>query len=144
MHFAWLIFLPSFLCRDACSEEFAGDSNYLSFFIFLCIRRLAKALLLSIGHFFTYIEAFIDFGSFWLWCFRSVFPFHMVLRYSFDLGLFNLKLNFVHLYFCLQALAIIAFNGGRLNLDTFKMLLSIGPTYAVMNFIESKLFIFSM
>lgn len=38
-----------------------------------------------------------------------------------------------------QALAIIAFNDGRLNLDTFKSLLSIGPTYAVMNFLESGL-----
>lgn len=38
----------------------------------------------------------------------------------------------------LQALAIIAFNDGKLNLNTFKTLLSIGPTFAVMNFFESK------
>ncbi|KAL5750690.1 hypothetical protein ACOSP7_025293 [Xanthoceras sorbifolium] len=38
-----------------------------------------------------------------------------------------------------QALAIIAFNSGRLNLDTFKIILSIGPTFAIMNFLESSL-----
>lgn len=38
-----------------------------------------------------------------------------------------------------QALAIIAFNHGKLNLNTFKTLLSIGPTFAVMNFVESCL-----
>ena len=39
----------------------------------------------------------------------------------------------------LQALTIIAFNG-KLNKDTFKLILSIGPTFTIMNFIESKLF----
>ncbi|PIN24305.1 1,3-beta-glucan synthase/callose synthase catalytic subunit [Handroanthus impetiginosus] len=38
-----------------------------------------------------------------------------------------------------QGLAIIAFNDGNLNLYTFKTLLSIGPTFAVMNFLESCL-----
>ncbi|KAI3454955.1 hypothetical protein Pfo_011618 [Paulownia fortunei] len=38
-----------------------------------------------------------------------------------------------------QALSIIAFNDGKLNLNTFKTLLSIGPTFAVMNFLESCL-----
>ncbi|KAK4479931.1 hypothetical protein RD792_012983 [Penstemon davidsonii] len=38
-----------------------------------------------------------------------------------------------------RALAIIAFNHGRLNLNTFKTLLSIGPTFALMNFFESCL-----
>ncbi|KAG8379394.1 hypothetical protein BUALT_Bualt07G0084000 [Buddleja alternifolia] len=38
-----------------------------------------------------------------------------------------------------QGLAIIAFNDGKLNLNTFKTLLSIGPTFAVMNFLESCL-----
>ncbi|PPS12675.1 hypothetical protein GOBAR_AA07956 [Gossypium barbadense] len=37
-----------------------------------------------------------------------------------------------------QALAIIAFRKGRLNLNTFKILLSIGPTFAIMNFIENN------
>ncbi|CAO2824721.1 unnamed protein product [Amaranthus hypochondriacus] len=37
-----------------------------------------------------------------------------------------------------QVLAIIAFNN-QLNLNTFKILLSVGPTYAVMNFVESCL-----
>ncbi|XP_076901976.1 callose synthase 10-like [Bidens hawaiensis] len=35
-----------------------------------------------------------------------------------------------------QGLTIIAFNDGKLNLDTFKTLLSIGPTYAVLKFLE--------
>uniref|UniRef100_A0AAU6MUF6 1,3-beta-glucan synthase n=1 Tax=Paeonia lactiflora TaxID=35924 RepID=A0AAU6MUF6_PAELC len=38
-----------------------------------------------------------------------------------------------------QALAIIAFNNGTLNSDTFKSVLSIGPTFAIMNFVESFL-----
>lgn len=38
-----------------------------------------------------------------------------------------------------QALAIIAFNHGDLSLDTFKEMLSVGPSFAIMNFIESCL-----
>ncbi|CAI9112991.1 OLC1v1013507C1 [Oldenlandia corymbosa var. corymbosa] len=38
-----------------------------------------------------------------------------------------------------QILTIIAFNDGRINLDTFKTVLSAGPTFAVMNFLESSL-----
>ncbi|KAL0318851.1 UNVERIFIED_CONTAM: Callose synthase 10 [Sesamum angustifolium] len=38
-----------------------------------------------------------------------------------------------------QALAIVAFNNGKLNLKTFKRVLSVGPTFAVMNFLESLL-----
>nr|XP_048330411.1 callose synthase 10 isoform X2 [Ziziphus jujuba var. spinosa] len=38
-----------------------------------------------------------------------------------------------------QILTIIAFNKGRINLDTFKIVLSIGPTFAIMNFVESCL-----
>ncbi|KAL3623862.1 Callose synthase 10 [Castilleja foliolosa] len=45
----------------------------------------------------------------------------------------------VFLLVMFQALAIIAFNDGKLNLSTFKTLLSIGPTVAVMNFFESCL-----
>ncbi|KAL3618432.1 Gamma-tubulin complex component 4 [Castilleja foliolosa] len=37
----------------------------------------------------------------------------------------------------LFALAVIAFNYGKLNLSTFKTLVSIGPTVAVMNLLES-------
>ncbi|XP_062116060.1 callose synthase 10 isoform X2 [Humulus lupulus] len=38
-----------------------------------------------------------------------------------------------------QTLAIIAFNDGRLDINTFKSVLSIGPTFAIMNFFESCL-----
>nr|QKN22530.1 callose synthase 10 [Urtica dioica subsp. dioica] len=38
-----------------------------------------------------------------------------------------------------QTLAIIAFRDERLNLDTFKIVLSVGPTYAIMHFFESLL-----
>ncbi|KAL4584830.1 hypothetical protein LXL04_009440 [Taraxacum kok-saghyz] len=38
-----------------------------------------------------------------------------------------------------QGLTIIAFHHGNLNLDTFKTLLSIGPTYAIMEFVECSL-----
>ncbi|OAY48210.2 callose synthase 10 [Manihot esculenta] len=38
-----------------------------------------------------------------------------------------------------QALTIIAFNHGHIDLDTFKFVLSIGPSFAIMNFIESSL-----
>ncbi|KAK6920584.1 Glycosyl transferase, family 48 [Dillenia turbinata] len=50
---------------------------------------------------------------------------------------FNRLWIFLALMF--QALTIVAFNNGSLNLDTFKMILSIGPSFAVMNFIESCL-----
>lgn len=38
-----------------------------------------------------------------------------------------------------QGLTIIAFDHGNLNLNTFKTLLSIGPTYAIMEFVECSL-----
>ncbi|XP_027351814.1 callose synthase 10 isoform X1 [Abrus precatorius] len=38
-----------------------------------------------------------------------------------------------------QALTIIAFHHGHINLDTFKIILSIGPSFAIMNFIKSCL-----
>lgn len=38
-----------------------------------------------------------------------------------------------------QALTIVAFYGGKINIDTFKVVLSVGPTYIIMNFIESFL-----
>ncbi|KAL6497170.1 Callose synthase 10 [Orobanche gracilis] len=45
----------------------------------------------------------------------------------------------IFLVIMFQALAIIAFNNGKLNISTFKTLLSIGPTFVVMNFLESCL-----
>lgn len=56
----------------------------------------------------------------------------------------SILLNLIILlnYYCyftfLQALAIIAFRNEHLDKDTFKILLSTGATYAIMNFIESK------
>ena len=44
----------------------------------------------------------------------------------------------------MQALTIIAFNHGHLNLNTFKTILSIGPSFAIMNFVKSKMFVFSV
>ncbi|KAG9138145.1 hypothetical protein Leryth_001386 [Lithospermum erythrorhizon] len=38
-----------------------------------------------------------------------------------------------------QALTIIAFNNGKINMNTFKTVLSVGPTFAIMNFAESFL-----
>ncbi|XP_020235766.1 callose synthase 10 [Cajanus cajan] len=38
-----------------------------------------------------------------------------------------------------QALTIIAFNHGHINLDTFKTILSIGPSFVIMNFVKSCL-----
>ncbi|WVZ18445.1 hypothetical protein V8G54_005767 [Vigna mungo] len=38
-----------------------------------------------------------------------------------------------------QALTIIAFNHGHINVDTFKTILSIGPSFAIMNFSKSFL-----
>lgn len=61
-----------------------------------------------------------------------------VAMLSFKCYLLSMHFLGLHALIFLQALAIIAFNDGRLNLDTFKSLLSIGPTYAVMNFLESK------
>lgn len=45
----------------------------------------------------------------------------------------------IFLVIMFQALAIIAFSDAKLNLDTLKILLTIGPTFAVMNFMESCL-----
>ncbi|KAK6250205.1 hypothetical protein QUC31_007692 [Theobroma cacao] len=45
----------------------------------------------------------------------------------------------IFLVLMFQALTIIAFRRGHINLDTFKILLSVGPTFAIMNFIESCL-----
>ncbi|XP_047316862.1 callose synthase 10 [Impatiens glandulifera] len=45
----------------------------------------------------------------------------------------------IFLVIMFQALTMIAFNGGKLNIDTFKTVLSVGPTYAIMNFLESLL-----
>lgn len=60
-------------------------------------------------------------------------------RYELWHGLINLK-SFVHIcLFCLQALTILAFRKEKINLKTFKIILSIGPTFAIMNFIESML-----
>lgn len=52
---------------------------------------------------------------------------------------FFLRLNFCSFPCWPQALTIIAFNHGNLSLDTFKEILSVGPSFAVMNFIESML-----
>lgn len=45
-------------------------------------------------------------------------------------------------FFLLKGLAIIAFNDAKINSDTVKSVLSIGPAFAIMNFVESKLFFF--
>lgn len=45
---------------------------------------------------------------------------------------------FVILSLFFQGLTIIAFNNGQLNMKTVKEVLSLGPTYVVMKFIESK------
>ncbi|XP_062169425.1 callose synthase 10 [Alnus glutinosa] len=45
----------------------------------------------------------------------------------------------IFLVLMFQGLTIIAFNNGRINLDTFKIVLSVGPSFAIMNFIESCL-----
>lgn len=45
----------------------------------------------------------------------------------------------IFLVLMFQALTVIAFNHGNLSLDTFKEILSVGPSFAVMNFIESCL-----
>lgn len=45
----------------------------------------------------------------------------------------------IFLVLMFQGLTIIAFNKGKINLDTFKEVLSLGPTFAIMNFAESCL-----
>ncbi|KAJ8752026.1 hypothetical protein K2173_001052 [Erythroxylum novogranatense] len=45
----------------------------------------------------------------------------------------------IFLVLMFQALTIIAFNHGRINLDVFKIVLSVGPVFAIMNFIKSCL-----
>ncbi|XP_072963967.1 callose synthase 9 [Typha angustifolia] len=48
------------------------------------------------------------------------------------------------LFMMFQGLTIIAFNDGNLNMKTIQVLLSLGPTYVVMKFIESVLDILMM
>ncbi|EOA26452.1 hypothetical protein CARUB_v10022498mg [Capsella rubella] len=45
----------------------------------------------------------------------------------------------IFMFIMFQSLTIIAFRKERLDIDTFKILLSAGPTYAIMNFIECLL-----
>ncbi|XP_048229033.1 callose synthase 10 isoform X2 [Ricinus communis] len=45
----------------------------------------------------------------------------------------------IFLILMFQALTIIAFHDGDIDLDTFKVVLSTGPSFAIMNFIESCL-----
>nr|DAD30693.1 TPA_asm: hypothetical protein HUJ06_009544 [Nelumbo nucifera] len=45
----------------------------------------------------------------------------------------------IFLILMFQGLTIIAFNHRNINLNTFKTLLSIGPTFAILNFVESCL-----
>jgi callose synthase len=42
------------------------------------------------------------------------------------------------LFLSFQALTIIAFNDDNIDKETMKEVLSIGPTYVLMKFIESK------
>jgi callose synthase len=54
-------------------------------------------------------------------------------------ALFNdtlITYNFILFYF--QGLTIIAFNDGHLNSKTLREVLSLGPTFVVMKFFESK------
>ncbi|URE06586.1 hypothetical protein MUK42_21586 [Musa troglodytarum] len=50
----------------------------------------------------------------------------------------------IFLFMMFQGLTIIAFNGGKLNWKTIKQVLSLGPTYVVMKFIESVLDVLMM
>ncbi|KAK9154596.1 hypothetical protein Sjap_002076 [Stephania japonica] len=50
----------------------------------------------------------------------------------------------IFLVMMFQGLAIIAFNNGKFNSKTIRLVLSLGPTFAVMKFIESVLDIFMM
>ncbi|XP_010516914.1 PREDICTED: callose synthase 10 [Camelina sativa] len=45
----------------------------------------------------------------------------------------------IFMFIMFQSLTIIAFRKERLDIDTFKILLSAGPTYAIMNFVECLL-----
>lgn len=83
-----------------------------------------------------------------LWIFLALMFQVTVVLLSYLLCLFWVEL--VHSYenrclfsHSLQVLTIIAFNNGHIDLDTFKIILSIGPSFAIMNFIESILFEFA-
>ncbi|KAJ6805753.1 callose synthase 10-like [Iris pallida] len=45
----------------------------------------------------------------------------------------------IFLFLMFQGLTIIAFHKGNINLNTFKVLLSVGPAFAILNFLESCL-----
>ncbi|WOL18279.1 callose synthase 10 [Canna indica] len=45
----------------------------------------------------------------------------------------------IFLFLMFQALTIVAFHNGRINLNTFKVVLSVGPAFFILHFIESCL-----
>lgn len=67
-----------------------------------------------------------------------MFQVGVVFMKQFLLNLIIFLIMNIIVFTCLQALAIIAFRKEHLDIDTFKILLSAGPTYAIMNFFESK------
>lgn len=46
--------------------------------------------------------------------------------------------RYEYLFLCLQGLTIIAFNKGNIDAKTIREVLSLGPTFVVMKFLESK------
>lgn len=47
-------------------------------------------------------------------------------------------LMLIYMNLCLQGLTIIAFNKGNIDAKTIREVLSLGPTFVVMKFLESK------
>lgn len=113
------------------------------FFLIFLIRQTGKTAFVEHR---TFLHLYRSFHRLWIFL-VIMFQVNFVLCIA---TLWNLnscsvlKLNWCYSLFSFwfQALTIIAFNKGKLNLDTFKILLSIGPTFAIMNFFESRLLLF--
>lgn len=90
----------------------------------------------------TFLHLYRSFHRLWIFL---VLMFQVVRWYKLSLltlsGSILFFLQFDTSSLCLpffQALTMIAFHSGNINLRTFKAVLSVGPTFAIMNFVESE------
>lgn len=89
----------------------------------------------------TFLHLYRSFHRLWIFLalmFQVPFSNHQFTLKSELWLVINSSLKYVY-SFTSQALTIIAFNHGHINLNTFKTVLSIGPSFAIMNFIKSKM-----
>ncbi|CAL0300447.1 unnamed protein product [Lupinus luteus] len=108
----------------SCTSENGTDVSFLDQVIFPLYDIVATKILASSSQ-RRGKTSFVEYRSF----FHLYHSFHRL---------------WIFLFMMFQGLSIIAFNNGNLDIKTLRELLSLGPTYVVMKFIESVLDIFMM